>query len=94
VSVLLPGFFPTNIDADLRGPDSARKMTRAMMDRSDVTADDVARRALTETARDRIHILLSDWQSQIVWHFQRLLPGTYVQQLPRREAEIRTRLSG
>ena len=94
VAVLLPGFFPTNIDADLRGPDSARKMTRAMMDRSDVTADDVARRALTEAARDRIHILMSDWQSQTVWHFQRLLPGTYVQQLPRREAEIRTRLSG
>jgi len=89
VSVLLPGFFPTNIDANLRGPDSARKMTKKMMAKSDLSADDVARRALQEAGRDRIHILMTDWQSQLVWYFQRLLPGTYVRQLPGREADIR-----
>jgi NAD(P)-dependent dehydrogenase (short-subunit alcohol dehydrogenase family) len=92
VSVLMPAFFDTNINADMRGPESAKEFAKNMMERSDLTADEVARRALEEAGRDRIHILMTDWTSRLIWHFQRLLPGTYVRQLPNREEEIRNRL--
>ena len=91
VSVLMPAFFETNIGTDMRGPDSAKQFAQTMMQRSDYSADDVARRALQETGRNRIHILMTDWTSRLIWHFQRLLPGTYVKQLPNREREIRKR---
>ena len=92
VSVLLPAFFPTNIDDGMRGPASAQEMTRTLMQRSETSAGEVALHALREAGRDRIHILMADWTSRFIWHFQRLLPGTYVRQLPNREAEIRQSL--
>jgi NAD(P)-dependent dehydrogenase (short-subunit alcohol dehydrogenase family) len=92
VCVLMPGFFETDIDAAMRGPESARAMARTLMERSDLSADEVAAHALREAGRDRIHILMTDWRSLLIWHFRRFLPGTYVRQLPNREAEIRRKL--
>ena len=89
VCVLLPPFFQTNIDADLRGPDAMRALTQRLMERSGLDADAVARHALREAGRDRIHVLYGDWTSRLVWYGRRLSPAWYVGTLPDRAANIR-----
>jgi NADP-dependent 3-hydroxy acid dehydrogenase YdfG len=88
VAVLLPGFLKTNIDADLRGSEADRRITQTMMQRSPLTAHDVAHRALEEAGRDRIHILDGTWMSRAVWHGKRLAPAPYVRTLPKQMATV------
>ena len=65
-----------------------RRITQAMMQRSPLTAHDVAHRALQEAGRDRIHILDGTWMSRAVWHGKRLAPGPYVRTLPKQMATV------
>lgn len=87
VAVLLPGFLKTNIDANLLGSDADQVITQKMIERSPLTAEDVARRGLEEAGRDRIHILDGTWYGRLVWHGKRLAPATYVRQLPKQMAK-------
>jgi len=89
VCVLLPPFFQTNIDADLRGPDAMQAMTRHLMEQSGIDADEMAAHALREAGRDRIHILYGDWTSRVVWYGRRLAPSWYVRSLPDRAESVR-----
>lgn len=88
VAVLVPGFLKTNIDADLRGSAADRRITQIMMERSPLTAHDVAARALHDAGRDCIHILDGTWRSAMVWHGKRLAPGPYVRNLPKQMAKV------
>ena len=87
VAVLLPGFLKTNIDANLLGSDADQVITQKMIERSPLTAEDVAHCGLEEAGRDRIHILDRTWPSRLVWHGKRLAPATYVRQLPKQMAK-------
>lgn len=87
VAVLLPGFLKTNIDTALRGPEADRVITEKMMERSPLTASDVARMGLEDAGRDCIHILDRTWPSRFVWYGKRLAPTTYVRQLPKQMAK-------
>ncbi len=90
VCVLLPPFFQTRIDENMRGPASVRSMTQRLMERSGLSAETMARHALREAGRDRIHILYSDWTSRVVWYFRRAAPGRYVRTLPNRAEQVRS----
>lgn len=87
VSVVMPSFFQTNIDKDLVGPESARSMTQALMNKSELSAEEVAEHALEEAASETIHVIYPTWMSRIIWYWQRLFPGSYVRNLPKREEE-------
>jgi len=90
VCVLLPPFFATNIDENLRGSAAMQAMTQRLMERSGLNAETIARHALREAGRDRIHILYSDWTSRFVWYFRRAAPGRYVRTLPGRAEQVRS----
>jgi NADP-dependent 3-hydroxy acid dehydrogenase YdfG len=77
VSVALPHFFETNIDQSMRGSDADRQIARHLMDRSDATADDVARYVLKEAGRGTLHITFP-FKAKVVWYWKRLLPTHYL----------------
>ncbi|NBC87662.1 MAG: SDR family NAD(P)-dependent oxidoreductase [Bacteroidetes bacterium] len=89
VSVVMPSFFRTNIDRDLVGPESARSMTQALMDKSNLSADEVARHALDAVASEDIHVIYPSWMSRVIWYWKRLFPGHYVRGLVKREREAK-----
>ena len=80
VSVLMPTFFKTPIAKGTRGGAAARAMTQTLIDRSDVTADEVARIALKATAEGTLHILYPR-DARLAWHWKRLLPMHYLNNL-------------
>ena len=87
VSVVMPSFFQTNIGENLVGTKSAQAMTKVLLNRSDISADDVARHALQEAAGETIHVIYPTWMSRIIWYWKRLFPTHYVRYLPNREKE-------
>ncbi len=87
VSVVMPSFFQTNIGENLVGTKSARAMTKVLLDRSDLSAEDVARHALEEAAKETIHVIYPTWMSRVIWYWKRLFPTSYVRYLPNREKE-------
>lgn len=87
VSVVMPSFFQTNIGENLVGTKSAQAMTKVLLDRSDLTAEDVARHALEEAADETIHVIYPTWMSRVIWYWKRLFPSSYVRYLPNREKE-------
>ena len=89
VSVVMPSFFETNIAEDLVGAESAQTMTKVLIERSGLTAEEVARHALEEAGQSTIHVIYPTWMSRIIWYWKRLFPTSYVRSLPKREAEAR-----
>lgn len=87
VSVVMPSFFQTNIGENLVGTKSAQTMTKVLLDRSDLSAEDVARHALEEAATESVHVIYPTWMSRVIWYWKRLFPGSYVRNLPKREKE-------
>lgn len=80
VGVVMPAFFQTNIAAAMRGAQGERQMTEMLLQRSALTAEEVAAETLRQAGRDAIHIIYPR-QAKFIWHFRRLLPATYVKRL-------------
>lgn len=89
VSVVMPSFFETNIADDLVGGKAAQTMTKVLIQRSGLTAEEVARHALEEAGQSTIHVIYPTWMSRIIWYWKRLFPTSYVRSLPKREAEAK-----
>ena len=78
VTVLLPGFFPTNIVHDTVGTleDGKRRLAETMMQRSKYGADDVARLALRAVERGKLYVL-PHGEIRWLWRLKRAAPRTY-----------------
>lgn len=79
VSVVLPSFFQTDIASTLKDP-AHQEQARRLVERSGLTADEVAHETLRQAGRGKIHILYPR-EARLIWHFRRLLPATYVKRL-------------
>jgi len=77
VSVVCPTFFKTNLTGSLRGKDeSAQRSAARLIDRSTVTADDIATEVLKGVEKDR-HIILTDRQGRIAYTAKRFVRPLY-----------------
>ena len=73
VSVVMPHFFRTNIARSARGDAVSRQIMRKLVERSEVTAAEVAAYTLDQAARGRLHILYPR-KARMLWHWKRLRP--------------------
>ena len=78
VTVLMPGFFPTNIVNDTVGPieDGKRRLAETLMQRSKYSADDVARLALRAVESGKLYAL-PHGEIRWLWRLKRAAPRTY-----------------
>jgi len=75
--VAMPGFFPTRLLDTMRAPPEAIGFAQRMMDRSDFTADDVARAILDGAARRRLHVVVPVTYARL-WLLKRLMPARFI----------------
>ena len=78
VTVLLPGFFPTNIVSDAVGTveEGKRRLAETWMQRSKYSADDIARLALGAVERGKLYALPYG-EIRWLWRLKRAAPRTY-----------------
>jgi len=78
VTVLLPGFFPTNIVSDAVGTveEGKRRLAETWMQRSKYSADDIARLALGAVERGKLYAL-PHGEIRWLWRLKRAAPRTY-----------------
>jgi len=75
-TVLCPTFFPTNLMDHARGPEKVSRGARKLMERSPLSADDVAHVGLAAVARGELYALpMAD--ARRYWWIKRLSPGLY-----------------
>jgi NAD(P)-dependent dehydrogenase (short-subunit alcohol dehydrogenase family) len=83
VSVVCPTFFKTNLTASLRGKDEgAQRSAAKLIDRSTVTADDIAVEVLKGVENDR-HIILTDRNGKIAYAAKRFARPLYYSMMKR-----------
>ena len=83
VSVVCPTFFKTNLTASMRGKDEAAQRSAAkLIDRSRVTADDIATTVLKAVSAGR-HIILTDRQGVMAYAAKRFARPVYDQMMRR-----------
>lgn len=87
VSVVMPEFFQTNIGRSMRGDAADRAVTEKLLERSGLTADEVARAALDQAGRGTLHVLYP-LRARLIWHLKRLLPAPYMRYMARRFVKI------
>ena len=73
VSLVCPSFFPTNIARSSRADAPFRGMVQHLMDRGEMTTDEVARVVLEAVARGRFYIL-PQRDARFFWRMKRLAP--------------------
>jgi NAD(P)-dependent dehydrogenase (short-subunit alcohol dehydrogenase family) len=73
VSLVCPSFFPTNIARSSRADAPFRGMVQHLMDRGEMTAEEVARVVLEAVARGRFYIL-PQRDARFFWRMKRLAP--------------------
>jgi NAD(P)-dependent dehydrogenase (short-subunit alcohol dehydrogenase family) len=77
VSVVCPTFFRTNLTSSLRGKDEAAQQSAAkLIDRSDVTPDDIAAEVMAGVEKGR-HIILTDRNGRIAYAAKRFARPLY-----------------
>ncbi|MET1038711.1 MAG: SDR family NAD(P)-dependent oxidoreductase [Aeromicrobium sp.] len=77
VSVVCPTFFRTNLTESLRGKDEgAQRSAAKLIDRSKVTADDIAAEVIKGVEKDR-HIILTDRDGRIAYAAKRFARPLY-----------------
>lgn len=81
VSVICPSFFPTSIAKNARAKDAHRGMLQYLLERGELSAEEVARTVLQAVERGRFYVL-PQWDARFYWTIKRLSPD-----LPTRVAE-------
>jgi NAD(P)-dependent dehydrogenase (short-subunit alcohol dehydrogenase family) len=83
VSVVCPAFVRTGLLQDFRSPNPAqRELVERWMDKSGVTADDVADQVFTAMSRKQF-LVLTHAQTRWAWWLKRLWPDRYYRQMAR-----------
>jgi len=84
VSVVCPAFVRTGLLESFRSPNPAqRELVERWMDKSGVTADEVADRAFTAMSRKQF-LVLTHAQTRWAWWLKRLWPDRYYRQMAKR----------
>jgi NADP-dependent 3-hydroxy acid dehydrogenase YdfG len=73
VSVVMPTFFQSGLLETLRGPEYARAFAHKAMQRSEHSAEDIARDALKEAADGSVYIVLPR-AARSLWRWKRWMP--------------------
>ena len=73
VSVVMPSFFQSGLLETLRGPEYSRAFAHKLMQKSEYSAEDIARDALTEAANGSVYIVLPR-AARTMWRFKRWMP--------------------
>jgi len=77
VTVVCPSFFTTNLMESYRGPDEgARDLAGRLMDRSRLTADDIADAIYRGMKGDEFFVF-GHGEARMAYHFKRLFPGLF-----------------
>lgn len=79
-TVAMPGFFQTNLLQGARVAGNAGAIARKLMERSTVTAEQVAAEILDACARGRVHVVLPQPYGTL-WLFKRLAPARFLRWL-------------
>lgn len=82
VSVVMPTFFQSSLLETLRGPDYARARAHEAMQRSEYSAEDIARDLLLKAAGGSIYIALPR-STRSLWRFKRWMPVRFLDQVSR-----------
>jgi NADP-dependent 3-hydroxy acid dehydrogenase YdfG len=82
VSVVMPGFFRTNLLDDARGDAQVANSARRLMLASKLTPDDVAETILAAVARGETHIVLPRMY-RMLWRWKRWLPKHFARTITR-----------
>jgi len=77
VTVVCPSFFATNLLESFRGPETgARDKATRWMQRSSLTADDIAESAVSAMEKGEL-FAFGHFEAGLTYHFKRLLPGVF-----------------
>jgi NAD(P)-dependent dehydrogenase (short-subunit alcohol dehydrogenase family) len=76
VTVACPSFFKTNLMESYRGPGPGTSVAGKLMDRSRLTADDIAGAIVRAADRDEFFVF-GHREAGVAYHFKRLLPGMF-----------------
>ena len=77
VSVLCPAFFKTNLTDTMRSTNkSGTAIAGKLMDKSTVTADDIAQQVYEDSSKGKL-MILTHRNEKILWWVKRLLPSLY-----------------
>jgi NAD(P)-dependent dehydrogenase (short-subunit alcohol dehydrogenase family) len=87
VTVVCPSFFRTNLLENFRGPEAARAIAQRAMERSELTADDVATR-IREAVERRQFLLAPHAESRRLLAIKRFAPEWYFRTLRKRSARF------
>ncbi|MRJ75754.1 SDR family NAD(P)-dependent oxidoreductase [Aeromicrobium sp. SMF47] len=88
VSVVCPTFFRTNLTESLRGKDEAsQKMAAKLIDRSRVSADDIAGEVLGGVEKDR-HLILTDRDGRIAYAAKRFARPLYYRMMAKASTKM------
>ena len=82
VSVVMPTFFPSSLLETLRGPEHARVQAHHAMQRSQYSAEDIARQLLIEAAQGRVYIVLPK-SARTLWRLKRWMPMRFLERMRR-----------
>ena len=80
VSVVMPTFFQSTLLETLRGPEYARAFAHKAMQRSEYSAEAVARDLLTEAAEGRVYIVLPR-ETRMLWRLKRWMPLRFLDKI-------------
>ncbi|MFT4187519.1 MAG: SDR family NAD(P)-dependent oxidoreductase [Aeromicrobium sp.] len=88
VSVICPTFFKTNLAESLRGKDeSSRQLAAKLIDRSKVTADDIAAATLRKMEKG-VHVITTDRNGTIAYAAKRWLRPLYTREMLKAAAKM------
>ena len=77
VSVVCPASFPSNLLSTIRSSsDTGVSVAKKMMDRSPVTADDIASMVYDDANKGK-HIIIPTRRESLLWMIKRYVPGFY-----------------
>lgn len=77
VSVACPAYFPSNLLKTIRSSSNdGANMAKKLMDRSPVTADDIANMVFDGSRKGK-HIIIPTRRESLLWRLKRYLPGFY-----------------
>lgn len=78
----MPGFFKTRLMESARGSARTLEAARSLVERSQVSAEEVAERMLLAASRGRTHFVYPSRYATL-WRLKRLMPQTFQRLLPR-----------
>ena len=93
VSVLCPAFFQTNLTKNMRATHAGGiKVANRLMEKSSITAADIAAKVYRESLAGKFHIL-THTRENMFWRLKRLLPRIYMMKIKKAGKRIHEKMT-